>query len=112
MVATKKPARKRRIQASEIDVETRSFLAVLDDMRERSMRAEERSARAEEIAAEAAKRSAQAEQSAAESMRRFDMLWPATQAMLRDLMALGEDFRAHRDRIEGRVDALEKVAAE
>jgi hypothetical protein len=98
MAATKKPARKRRIQASEIDVETRTLLGVLAELAE--------------ISKESAVRSARAEQMAAEAMQRFDMLWPTTQTMLRDLMALAADSRAHRERTEGRLDALEKVAAE
>jgi hypothetical protein len=91
MATAKKPARKRKIRASDVEVGNRTLEGVLADVAERS-------ARAEEVAADAAKRSARAEELA--------------QIALDNISALLRDLRALAGRTNDRLDALEKNAAE
>lgn len=105
-VARKKP----RIQASEVDVGSRTLESVLRDLAEqvkdcaeRSARAEERSARAEERSARAEERSAQAAERSAQTEERLVMALQTIGAVAKDLMALA-------GRTDGRLNALEKTA--
>ena len=82
MAAAKKPATKRKIQARDVEVGNRSLEAVLADLAERSVRAEERSAKAEELA---------------------QVALQTIGAVLRDLHALAE-------RTDRRLGALEQAA--
>jgi hypothetical protein len=102
--------RQRRIQASEIDVGSRTLEAVLRDLAEqektnaeRSARAEERSARAEERSARAEERSARAEEHAAIALHTIA-------AVTQDLRAITQELRASNARSERRLDMLEKAA--
>jgi hypothetical protein len=105
MATAKKPVRKRKIQASEIEVANRTLEGVLMDLAERSARAEERSARAEEMSARAEQISARAEQMAAEAAQKSQFALEAIGALLRDLHALTL-------RTDDRLAALEQAAAE
>jgi hypothetical protein len=88
--------RQRRIQASEIDVGSRTLEAVLCDLAEQEKTNAERSARAEE-------RSARAEEQAAIALQTIA-------AVTQDLRAITQELRASNARSERRLDMLEKAA--
>jgi hypothetical protein len=88
--------RKRRIQASEVDVGSRTLEAVMRDLAEQEKTNAERSARAEERSARAAEQATIALQTIA--------------AVTQDLRAITQGLRASNARTEGRLDALEKTA--
>ncbi len=83
------PKKKPKIQASEIEVGNRTLEAVLIDL-------------AEQVKVNDA-RCAQAEQQASIALQTIA-------AVLQDLRALTQEFRAFAGRTEGRLDALEKAA--
>jgi hypothetical protein len=112
MAAAKKPATKRKIQAHDIEVGSRTLDAVLADLAEvnkecavRSARAEERSARAEERSARAEERSARAEERSARAEELAQLALTTIGSVLQDLRLLA-------GRTDDRLTALENAAAE
>lgn len=115
-------AAKKKIQASEVVVGSRTLENVLLDLAEQvkandarfaarteravelSAQADARSARAEELSAEAAARSARAEELAMIALQTIA-------AVSQDLRALVQEFRENRQRNDERFGALEKAVA-
>ena len=93
MPAAKKP----KIQASNVEVGSRTLEGVLLDLAERAKANDERSARAEE-------RSARAEELATIALQTIA-------AVTQDLRALSQDLRALAHRTDERLTALEKAPA-
>jgi hypothetical protein len=104
MAAAKK---KPKIQASEVEVGSRTLEGVLIDLAEQvkanDARYADRLARVEERSAHAEERSARAEESAAIALQTIA-------AVSQDLRALTQELRAFAGRTEGRLDVLEKAA--
>jgi hypothetical protein len=85
MAAAKKPARKRRISANDVDVDGRRLTAVLAELAELNKECAVRSARAEEIAAEALKRLDRTEVRVDEALARLDRTEARTEEAMRRL---------------------------
>jgi hypothetical protein len=105
LVAAKKTAKKRKIQASEVEVGNRTLEAVLIEWAEHGKEVDAR-------IAEARERSARAEEIAAEAMERSNKALETIGSLLRDFHAFVLEMRADNARRDERLAALEKPAAE
>ena len=120
--------RKRKIQASEVEVGNRTLEGVLIDLaeqvkandarwadriaqvEERSARAEERSTRAEERSAQAEERSARAEEHAALALQTIAAVSQDLRALTQEFRGFAQELREANKRTDSRLAALEKAA--
>ncbi|MBK8252606.1 MAG: hypothetical protein IPK82_08050 [Polyangiaceae bacterium] len=99
------PSPKRtKIQAADVEVGSRTLDAVLLDLAERSVLAEERSARAEERSARAEERSARAEE-------RSEIALQVIAALTKDIHTIAEKLHVFVGRTEERLSAIESQQA-
>ena len=104
MAAKKTNGKKKpKIQASEIEVGKRALEAVLADVAERSVLAEERSARAEEGARVAL-------EAIAATNARIEVIEQDIRTMIGALSAMNRDHMALAESTGRRLDALEKAS--
>jgi hypothetical protein len=96
-------ARKKvKVQASEVEVGSRTLEGVLLDLAEQARTNAERSARAEQVAADAAQRAARAEELATIALQTIA-------AVSQDLRAMTHEMREENARARVRLDALERA---